>query len=801
MTSFLQDVRYSLRMIANAPSFAAIAILTLALGIGANTAIFSVVNAVLLRPLPFANPSRLIWAWGTCPLCDGAAISPVDFVDYRARNRSFTHFAAMSIEDSLFNLAGNDKPIQVNGKMVTAGFFEALNIVPRYGRVFNLADEKTAEPQVVILSHHLWQERYALDPGIVGTAITLDGQSRTVVGVLAIDYPVLTTADFWYPAPYLAQGMQSRGAHFLRVVARLQPGVSISKAQSELDTIAKQLEREYPKTDSHWGIAIAPLQSMFVGNVRQALFVIVGLVGLVLLIACANVASLLLARNTARRREIAIRVALGAGRARLIAQLLTEALLLALAGGAAGVLLAQACVDSLKRLGPQSLPRLDEVNVSGGVLLFTLCVAVLAAIVFGLGPALSASRVDLTQRLKEGGASGNSRSRHRVHGVLVVAEVALSMVVLIASGLLLNSFWHLMRVRLGFNPAHVLTTQVELVSPKYDPAVRREAFCHELEEGIRSSPAVASVGFVSELPLSGQANDTFFTTAENPPADPKDYSDADFRGVYGDYFGAMQIPLLAGREFTREDAMEMRQVVIVNEPFARKFFPHENPLGKHLKIFESSPELASREIIGVVGGVKHFALQEDLRAEMFMPVASSKMNVVVRGTADPAMLASVVREALQKIDPEEAPAAFRTMDDVVSSSAAGDRFNVLLLGAFGAIALLLTAAGIFGVLSYLVTQQTREIGLRMSLGAQRADVLRVIVGHGTWLALLGVGIGIACSLVATRWMTSVLFDVKPADPLTFAAVGVLLGAVSVAASYLPARRAMRVDPMVALRHE
>ena len=801
MNSTLQDLKYSIRTLAKSPGFTLVAILTLALGIGANTAIFSVVNAVLLRPLPFQNPARLVWSWGNCPLCDRGAVSPADLLVYRAENHSFAHYGAMAVGDSLFNLTGSDKPIQIKGSMVTAGFFDALGIQPRYGRVFNESDEETTDPDVVILSHHLWQDRFGGDPNVIGKSISLDGKSRTVIGVLSADIPVLTEADLWFPAPYLNQGMQTHRSHFLRPIGLLKPGVTISQAQSELDAIAARLATQFPVTNKGWSVKLEPLQTVLVGNVRPAFMVLIGAVSLVLLIACANIASLLFARNTARQREIAIRTALGAGRSRLLRQLLTESLVLALAGGLVGIFLANAGVELLKQLGPQSLPRLDEVNVNGAVLAFTFVTAILTSILFGFGPALKASRRDLTQSLKEGGASGDSRSKHRAHNALVVAEVALSVVVLIASGLLLNSFYRLMRVHLGFDPANVLTTEVSLVSPRYDEEPKRESFFHALQDRLQSAPGVKSAGFISELPLSGEANDTFFTITEYPPANPNDNEDADFRNIDGDYFGAMRIPLLAGRSFERQDSTESRNVVIINEPFAQKYFPNENPIGKHLKMFEGKPEFAVREIVGIVGGNKHFALQESLRPEMFKPGSFTRMNIVVRSAGDPAMLTTTVREALHAIDPDEATSTFRTMDDVISTSASGDRFNTVLLGAFAAIALLLIAAGIFGVLSYLVTQRTREIGLRMALGAQPEDVLRVVVGHGLRLVLLGLCIGVAAALVVTRWMSSVLFDVKPTDPLTFAAVAVLLTAVAFLASYVPARRAMRVDPMVALRYE
>jgi len=799
--TLFQDIRYGLRMLRKSPGFTTVAVLTLALGIGANTAIFSVVNAVLLRPLQFQNSSRLVWSWGRCSLCDQAAVSPADFIDYRSQNHSFEYYGAMSGGDSLFNLAGSDKPLQVKGSMVTAGFFDALGIQPRYGRVFELAEEKTKDAQVVILSHHLWQERFGGDPSVIGKTVTLDDKTRTVVGVLANDISVLSQADLWFPAPFQNPGMQSRRSHFLRPVGLLRRGVTMSQAQAELDTIASRLGSEYPVTNAGWGLLLEPLQSVLVGSVRPALLVLLAAVGFVLLIACANVASLLLARNTVRQREIVIRTAIGAGRLRLVRQLLTESLLLALAGGAAGIFVANAGVAFLKGLGPEGLPRLDEVNVSGAVLAFTFVTAILTGILFGLGPALKASRRDMVHSLREGGASGDSRSKHRAHNTLVVAEVALSVVVLIASGLLLNSFWRLMRVHLGFDPANVLTTEVSLVSPRYDDERRRESFFDELQDRIQSAAGAESAGFVSELPLSGEADDTFFTIAEHPPANPNDNNDADVRVIDGDYFGAMRIPLLAGRTFERQDSLESRKIVIVNEPFVKKFFPNENPIGKHLKMFEGKPEFTAREIVGIVGGNKHFALQESLRPAMFTPGSFLRMNVVVRSAGDPAMLTTAVRQAIRAIDPDEATSTFRTMEDVVSRSASGDRFNTLLLGAFGGIALLLTAAGIFGVLSYLVTQRTREIGLRMALGARRVDVLRVIVGNGARLTLFGLCIGVAVAVVVTRWMSSILFDVKPTDPLTFVAVAAVLSVVAFLASYVPARRAMRVDPMVALRHE
>jgi putative ABC transport system permease protein len=802
--ALLQDIRYGLRVLAKNPGFTLIAVLTLALGIGANTTIFSVVNAVLIQPLPFQNPDRIVRAWGNFSLYDKAGVSPPDFLSYRAQNQVFEQWGAISFGTSLFNLAGSGTPQQVRGSLVTQGFFETLGVGPFLGRTFSLSDEQEHDPRVVILGNRFWRERFGSDPGVIGKSLKLDASQMTVVGVLPNDLPLFSDADIWFPAPFQNEGMSSHRTHFLRPVGLLKPGVSLQQAQAQLDTIASQLAAEYPDTNKDWNLRLEPAQRALVGDIRPMLLVLLGAVGLVLLIACANVASLLLARNSVRGREIAIRTALGAGRFRLVRQMLTESVLLALAGGAAGILLARWGVEILKKFGPESLPRLDEVSVNGRVLLFTAAVALITGIIFGLAPAMQASRRDLTQALKEGGASGDSRRKHLAHNALVVAEVALSLIVLIASGLLLNSFWRLIHIRPGFDASNVLTTQVSLIMPTYKDESRQVAFFARLQDRVKSIPGVESAGFISELPMSGQANDTFFTVAERPPADPNDRDDADFRIVGGDYFSAMRIPLLAGREFSLQNRSDSTLVILINEPFAKRFFGSENPIGKHLEIFEGKPEFTSREIIGIVGGNKHFALQESPRPEMFLPLAQAargRMNVVVRSDRDPLALASAVREAVQSVDPDEATAGFRTMTDVVSASAASDRFNTLLLGAFGGIALLLTAAGIFGVLSYLVIQRTREIGLRVALGAQPKDVLHVIVGHGMRLALAGIAIGFAGALAVTRWLASFLYGVKPTDPLTFAAVMVLLCATAFAACYFPARRAMRVDPMIALRYE
>jgi predicted permease len=798
------DLRYGLRTLGKNFGFTAIAVLTLALGIGANTAIFSVVNAVLLRPLPFQNADRLVRAFGKSPITDTSDVSPADFLDYRAQNHVFDHFEGIIDGNTIFNLAGRDNAAQVKGAVVTSGFLHALGVQPLLGRTFVAADEGVSNPQVVVLGRRLWQERFGSDPGAVGQSLDLDGSRMTIVGVLREDVPLFSDADLWIPAPFEVTGMTSRPSRFLRVIGVLKTGTTISQAQAELDTIALRLGKQYPDSNTGWSIRLVPLQTALVGDARAALLILLGAVALVLLIACANVASLLLARNTSRTREIAIRAALGAGRLRLVRQMLTESVLLALAGGAAGIVLAFWGVELLRTLGPENLPRLSEVSVSGTVLAFTGGVAILTGILLGLGPALQASHRDTTQSLKEGGAAGQSKSKHRAHNVLVVAEVALSLVVLIASGLLLNSFWRLMHVNPGFDPSNIVTAQISVTSPALKAEFQRRAFFDKLQDRLGSTPKVESVGFVSELPLSGQANDTYVTIGEHAPVSPADRPDADIRIVAGNYFQVMRIPLLRGREFTIRDTTDSSLTVLINEPFAKRFFGDEDPIGKHLKIFEGKPEFVTREIVGVVGGIKHFTLQEALRPAMFLPYAQNpalRMNVVVRAAGNPLAIASAIRTTVGSIDPDEATSAFRTLGEIVSTSAAGDRFNVFLLGAFGGTALLLTAAGIFGVLSYVVTQRTREIGLRMALGAQRRNILGAIVGRGMFLVLIGIGIGLAVAFAFTRWMSSFLFAVKPTDALTFVAVSGLLATAGLLACYLPARRAMRVDPMVTLRSE
>ena len=808
-----RDVRYGARMLRRSPGFTAVAVLTLALGIGANTAIFSVVNAVLLQPLPFPNADRLVWAWGQVQAGNRAAISPMDFLDYRKDNRTFEKIGAFGLGPLLFNLATGDRPELVKSGMVTAGFFDTLGLRPVYGRLFEEADEQVSEPESVVLGQRFWKERFGGDPGVIGRTLKLDGKNRTVIGVLPVDLPLFgslaggmpTRTALWVAAPYRNEGMRSRRAHFFRMVGLLKAGATAGQAQSDLNTINDRIARDFAnEATPDYHLALVPLKTALVGDTREALLILLGAVSLVLVIACTNVASILLARNTARRREMAVRTALGAGRGQIARQVLTESLLLASLGAAAAIGLAVYGVRVLRILAAGHLPRVEEVQVSGTVLLFTVAMAVMTGVLFGLAPAFALSRVNPVQNLKEGGGRGGSQGRHGTQRLLVVAEVALSLVVLIAAGLVLNSFWRVMHVNPGFDANQVTTAQIALVYEKYKAEEQEIQFLDRLNAKIEGLPGVEAAGFVSELPLSGQANDTFFTIREHPLPNPKDSNDADLRVVSGNYFGAMRIPLLEGRAFQRKDTAQSWKVVLVNDAFAKRYFPSESPVGKHLEIFEGQPQFTVREIVGVVGGNKHFALQEAPRPQMFEPYTQTpylNMNVVVRSSADALAVAPGIREALREVDASEAWSALRVMNDVVAESVSGDRMNAMLLGTFGFIALLLAAVGIFGVLSYVVTQETREIGIRMALGARPSGVLRMVVGEGMKLTAAGMAIGLAAAFGVTRWMSSLLYGVKASDAMTFSGVAILLAGVAFLACWLPARRATRVDPLIALRHE
>lgn len=804
MNTLWNDLHYAIRTFAKNRAFTAIAVLTLALGIGANTAIFSVVDGVLLHPLPFAHSNRIAWAWGQwAPFGGQSPFSPPNFVDYRARNHSFQHFGAFFLEaPGPENLAISGHTEQLQGSMVTADFFETLGAKALLGRTFSMADEQTKLPNAIILSYSLWKQKFGGDASVVDRTTVFQGDSATIIGVMPpkFDYPPKT--DIWFPTPMLNPGMQSRTSGMLWPIGLLKPGITMAKAQADLDAISHSLYQQYPEAVKNWSVHLVSMQEAIVGQVRNLLLLLLGAVGLVLLIACANVANLVLARNNTRHRELGIRTALGATRIRIIGQLLSESFVLSCAGGALGVLFSSWGVAALRALGPASLPRLDEVQLSGSVLAFTAALSILTGFIFGLAPALQSAKTNVHDSLKEGSHASASGARQRLRSVLVISEVTLSVALLIGAGLIINSLWRTLHVNPGFDSRGILTTQMSLSDKKSAP--QQVAFYRDLFDKIKALPGVTAAGGVSELPLSNQYDDDYFTPASAPPASPRDADDADFRVIAGDYLQAMRIPLLQGRLFSQQDQPTTSTKVIIDETLAHKYYAGKNPLDEHLWVWEGTAGFVNCEIVGVVGGIRHFGLQIPPRPTMYFPFAQQprgSLNIVARSAIDPVQLASGIRAAVAAIDPGETVSAFQTMQQIVSESAAGDRFNTLLFGLFGALALILAAAGIFGVMSYAVTQRTHEIGIRLALGAQPSSILRMVIGKGMTLVAIGVILGLAAAAGLTRLMASQLFGVTATDPATFAAAVIVLGGVSALACYIPARRAMKVDPIVALRYE
>jgi len=797
-----QDVRYALRTMAKRPAFSVLAVMTLALGIGANTAIFSVVNSVLLRPLPFPAQEQLIYANGKFALSDQAAVSPPDFEDYRARARNFQQFAAIGYLDSVSNLTGREMPEQVRSQIVSWNFFDALAIPPALGRSFVAADEKESEPRVAILGYGIWQRDFGGDPAVIGQRMDLDGKRVTIVGVLPVDLPSLSLAEVWQPLPMDNPGMNVRQAHFLAAIARMKPGVGLETARSELDNIASQIGAQNPNTNEGWSLRVIPLSEFVVGSTRTALWLLLGAVTFLLLIACSNVANLTLARATARRKEFAIRTALGAGRWRIARQMLTESLVLSLTGGIFGFLIAVWGVAALRALAPASLPRVNEIQVNLGVLAFTAGVSLFSGILFGLGPAIRFSRASrgMEETLRESGRGLGRAGRNYLGSALVIGEVALSLALLLSGGLLIKSFWRLIHVNPGFRSDHVLTATLHIANSSRTRE-QKLAFYRDLEQRVSATPGVEAAGSISELPLSGQFGDNpFHVLGRTYP--PNQFDDADFRQVTPGLQKALGLALLSGRWLNQNDGENAPGVVVVNEQLVRNIFDGKNPLGQLLQI-DGDP-FKTREIVGIVATIKHGALDEDPRAAMYVPLAQyppPDMNIVVRATGNPLLLAASIREAVSAADKGEAISAVRSMDDVIGASVAQPRFSAQLLGLFAALALVLAAVGLYGLVAYTVTQRTHEIGIRMALGAAPADIRRMVLGRGMRLALAGAVIGVLTALGLGRLLTGLLFGVSATDPASYIVVTFMLTIVAFAASYLPARRAMRVDPLVALRYE
>jgi len=812
MGTLWQDLRYGLRALAKRPGFTTVAVVTLALGIGANTAIFSVVNAVLLRPLPYREADRLVVALhgGNNP------VSPIDFAEWRGQNTVFEQMAAAEFWSP--NLTGRDQPEQLWAVRATDNLFAMLGVEPALGRAFQTGDDQPGAAPVVVLSQRLWQRRFGGDPGVVGQTLVLDGRAHTVVGVMprGFEFPLFwaTKAEMWAPLP-LGERAGSR-AQSLRVFASLKPGVTRERAQVEMDAIARRLALEHPETNAKLDAVVTPLHQKVVGNVRPTLLVLLGAVGFVLLIGCANVANLLLARANARHREMALRLALGATRGRLVRQLLTESLLLAALGAVAGLLLAFWVVGLFVSGVPEdALPRQQAVGIDSAALAFTALLSLVTAAFFGLAPALQASRADVNEALKEGGrqASGGGARGRRLRRLLIVAEVALAMVLLAGAGLMLKSFVGLRALEPGFDQTNLLTMTVSVAGTRHAPAPLRAAFFDEAVERVRALPGVESASAVNHLPLAGDIWGFSFNIEGHAAPAPGERPTAAYRVARPDYFRTMRIPILEGRSFDERDNEQAPGVLVINETMARRYWPGEDALGKRIKLGPADAEAPWLTVVGVVNDVKQQEWAEGAGAEMYLPHAQSPnylqnpsprysyLTLVVRTSSDPERLAAAVRGAVWAIEPNAPVSSVATMDEVIAGQTWQARLSVLLLGGFALAALLLAAVGIYGVLAYSVAQRTHEIGVRMALGARPRDILRMVVGQGMAMALAGIAAGLAGAFALTRLMSRVLFGVSAFDPPTFAAVALLLALVALLACYLPARRATKVDPMVALRYE
>ena len=811
----LNDIRYTIRLLRKNPGFTFAAVLTLMLGIGANAAIFSIVNTVLLKPLPYASPERLYIAAELNRQHPERRfnLSSLDFLDWQARTTTFERLAAYV--GTGFTFTGDGEPELAIGEMVSPELFDVLGVRPLLGRVLAADEAQVGKDQVMVLSYGLWKRRYGGDPQIVGRTITANGKPYTIVGVMPATFSFPSSRyELWVPFAFRGNTPQwlNRYSHFLRVVGRLKRGVAADAASAEIGSIARALEQQYPDTNQNIGGTVTSLTESIVGDVRRALLVLLGAVAFVLLIACTNVTNLLLARASMRQHELAIRTALGAGQARIVRQLLTESVLLYLAGSAGGLLLAAWTLELVKRLGPGELPRLDEVALDARVFILVLAVSLVTSIAFGLLPALQSASPDVTTRLKTSVRGGTGASeRHRLRAALVVAEVALSLVLLVGAGLALKSFMRLQSVHTGFDTTGVLTFGLSFSQIQYADAARILEVHERLVERLGSERSFEAVATTTHLPLTGQDLVNSIAIEGQPPRADGEGPAAGIRGISADYFRVLGIPIRRGRPFAATDRDGSPLVAIVNETLARRYWSGTDPIGKRLKIGTADSDAPWVTVVGVVGDVTHRSLEQAPGPEVFVPYRQLDtgfltqwgrgLQVVIRTRHASTDMGKRIRSFVREVDPSLPVAQLQPMSELLTGAVSQPRFRSTLLALFALVALILAAVGIFGVMSYFVTQRTQEIGIRMALGADRRDVLRLIVGRGLLLVAAGIATGLVGALLLTRWMQTLLFHVRPTDPLTFAGVSLLLAVVAFLASYLPARRAVSVDPVTALRAE
>ena len=818
MNQLWPDLRYGMRSLWKHPGFTVVALITLALGIGANTAIFSVVNAVVLRPLPYAEPDRLMMLWETMPGSDHRSVAPGNFVDWRTQNRTFQDMAATFYAN--FNLTSDGEPERIDGATITSNFMGLLGANAQLGRTFQADDDEHQDRNVVLISDGLWQRRFGADRNVVGRTITIDETPHIIVGVMSRGFQFPERSELWVlgrnrgavPTSLISQvptndWVHERDAHFIRVIGRLRPGVTLSQAQSDIAAITRKAELDFPKTNGGLGSNVVPLHTQVVGDVRGMLFILLGAVGFVLLIACTNVANLMLARATQRDREIAIRAALGASRLSLIRQLLTESLLLSIAGGLAGLVVSIWAVDLFVKLSPGDIPRLNEASVDLRLLGFTLLVSLLTGVGFGLLPALAATRTNLNTTLKEGGArASDGRQRRGARNILVITEIALAQVLLVGATLLAISYVRVIHIDPGFNPDRVLTAKIAPANKKYPDPQSRSAFYATVLEHLQSLPGVASAGMVMSVPLSGASMNRGFRVEGRPAPKADENVTMDFQIVSPGYFSTLEIPIKQGRGLSPADTETSERVIVINNAMARRYWPNEDPVGKRLMIGESSKDTSWRTIVGVVSDNRHASLSEAPVPTAFITYHQDfeswpRMGFVIKAKTGAAGLASVVRKELASIDPAQPLYAVEPMDNLLQASVAQRRFIMLLLGSLSAIAVMLAMVGVYGVISFSVGERTQEIGIRMALGARAVDVLRMVLSQGMRVTCVGIVIGLIAAFALTRLLSSLLFEVSPTDLRAFLIVGVLLGLVAFFACYVPARRATKVDPLVALRYE